>query len=186
MSTCSGEGCDHSSHKEVVDGATQEVVVSGETDSTAPVTAAPQPSKTQLKAFKKMQKQQNKAIAKMMERNAKTKEKLNKELKTLKRKVGNDSWKVLTDICTVNVPEQKNDEGVVIQEANTYVNKYALLVEAKNLLVMMRQSRIDKGLRKKTSGSSSQRRAHKSKYDFLMGRGKKAKEENTVAGEVKA
>lgn len=153
---------------------------------TPQATEQKQPSMKQLKAFKKMQKQQGKAIARMIERNKNTQAKLKKELDELKLKVGKDSWKVLVDICTVVTPEQKNDEGVVTQEAKTEVNKYALLVEAKNLLVMMRQSRIDKGLRKKTTGNTNQRRAHKSKYEFLMGRGQKAKEENTVAGEVKA
>jgi len=137
------------------------------------------------KKVEKQRKAQEKQFKKMMDNFRANRVKANQTLKfrldLLKRQLGKDDFNALKSICTVEVPEQKDADGKVIQEAKTVVNKQALLVEASHLLVLMREERMKKGLRKRTTGRSSDRKAHKSMLAFLTKRNKQSAAENVTA-----
>lgn len=103
------------------------------------------------------------------------------ELRSLRRIIGKNDFALLKDICTVNNPEQKNDKNEVTQEASTFVNKKALMTEARHLIVLQREERMKNGLRKRSSGTSRERAAHNSMVRFLTSRNEEAAKENAVS-----
>jgi hypothetical protein len=103
--------------------------------------------------------------------------KLAGELKAIKNSLGKETFQTLKDICTVKTPEVKDEAGVVTQKARVEVNTRALITEGKILIAMLRQERIDKKLRKATTGRSSRRAAHRGMIDFLKARNTSAKDE---------
>lgn len=104
---------------------------------------------------------------------------INSQLRVIKRTIGFKDYAMLKDICTVNVPEKKNDKGEVTQPANKYVNKQALLIEARNLVVLQRAERIKRKLRSAKSGRSSRRSSHNKSVKFLNARNEEAQKESS-------
>lgn len=84
--------------------------------------------------------------------------------------IGRHNMRMLKDLFTVNVPEQKDAEGAVTQAAHTYINFDGLLVEGRNVIVMEREARMAAGQRKRTTGRHSRRTMHNSAYNYLMKR----------------
>ncbi len=103
--------------------------------------------------------------------------KINNILVELEKQIGSQDFKMLKQVCMVDIPEQKNEQGEVVQAARQELNKQALITEARNLIVLQREERIKKGLRKRTTGRSSDRSAHRSKVKFLSARAEQAQQE---------
>lgn len=118
-----------------------------------------------------------KYVENIMARHKRVNNRINTELSVLKNIIGAKDFAMLKEICTVTTPEQKNEQGEVTQAERKDVNKQALMVEARNLIVLQREERIKKGLRKKTTGRSSKRAAHRSAVKFLTERNKQAEQE---------
>jgi len=121
------------------------------------------------------QERQKKAQRKMfetyfLEPQKKRHEKLMKRVGVVREQIGRADFKMLRDIFTVNTPEQKDETGKVIQAASSRVNYEGLLLEAANVIAMQREGRIEAGLRKRTTGRSSDRKAHRSLIKFLHDR----------------
>lgn len=129
------------------------------------------------------QKRQQSAMRNYIQRVTKeyrrVQKRLNTELRVLEGQIGKKDFAMLKDICTVHTPEQKNEQGEVTQAASSYVNKKALLVEARNLLVLKREDRMKQGLRKRSTGRSSRRTAHNSAVRYLTQRNAVAAKENS-------
>lgn len=104
-------------------------------------------------------KPQKKSQAKMM-----------KQVRVVREQIGRQDFKMLRDIFTQNTPEQKDEAGNVLQPASSQVNYQALLAESKHVIVMQREHRIQAGLRKRTTGRSSDRKSHKGTLNFLLAR----------------
>lgn len=112
-----------------------------------------------------------------MARHKRVNKRITSELKVLKNIIGAKDFAMLQEICTVTTPEQKNEQGEVTQPERKDVNKQALMTEARNLIVLQREERIKKGLRKKTTGRTSKRSAHRSAVKYLTDRNKQAAQE---------
>lgn len=135
------------------------------------------------KSMMKREKQQagmKAYIQRIMKQHQRVNKRIRIELEALEKTIGKKDFALLKDICTVNTPEQKNEKGEVVQEASKYVNKQALMREAKNLIVLQREERIKKGLRKRSTGRGSKRRNHASMVAFLTQRNIEAAKENTT------
>lgn len=100
----------------------------------------------------------------------KSHQKMMKQVRVVRDQIGRQDFRMLRDIFTQVTPEQKDEVGNVLQPASAQVNYPALLAEAKNVMVMQREHRIKAGLRKRTTGRSSDRATHKSTLDFLLKR----------------
>jgi hypothetical protein len=128
----------------------------------------PPPMSKRMK--KKMQTQQ-KAMVEMFRRyqqkQAKDKSKLKQEVATMRGYLGEEDFKALRDICTIHTPEQKNEQGEVTVKASSFVNNKALLREARLVLVLKREDRIKMGKRKRSTGRSSDRKAHQNTLNFI-------------------
>lgn len=118
-----------------------------------------------------------KYINSIMARHKRVNKRITSELKVLKNIIGAKDFAMLQEICTVTTPEQKNEQGEVTQPERKDVNKQALMTEARNLIVLQREERIKKGLRKKTTGRTSKRSAHRSAVKYLTDRNKQAAQE---------
>lgn len=134
-------------------------------------------SKKVEKAKKKQERAFQTMITTYQAQNRRAVKRERDQLNLLKRQLGKEDFNALKSVCTVEVPEQKDETGAVIQEKKTVVNKRALLVEASHLLVLLREERIKKGTRKRTTGRHSDRVAHRSMMDFLTRRNKEAAKE---------
>jgi len=114
---------------------------------------------------------QKKRVAKMM-----------KQVRVARELIGREDYKMLRDIFTVKTEEKKDEKGNVLSPARTDVNYYGLLLESKNVIAMQREQRIKAGKRKRSTGRSSDRRAHKSLLNFLLNRNaEEAKKTNPEA-----
>lgn len=133
-----------------------------------------------LLAQKNQQTDMKNYIQRVVKQHRRVNKRINTELKSLEKTIGRKDFALLKDICTVNTPEQKNDKGEVVQEASKYVNKGALMREARNLIVLQREERIKKGLRKRSTGRSSKRASHSSMVKHLTQRNIEAAKENTT------
>jgi len=156
---------------------------------------APEPSMKARKNMDKQQKKLMKYIMKMRKNQYKANGKVSKELNALKKIIGVEDYEAIVAVATTFHHEEKDKDGKVTKEAYNQTNWQAVIVEAKNLLVLRREKRM-KGetlpdgtvvspKRKRTTGRSSDRKAHKAKYAFIVKRGQEAidkKEE--VAGTV--
>lgn len=113
-------------------------------------------------------------FSKMMEeygsKRKKLLEKFFRQVTVVQNQLGKKNYKMLKDLFTVQIPELKDAEGNITREAATQVNWQGLMAEARNVTVMERQSRIDSGKRKKTTGRGSDRAAHSSHLKFLLNR----------------
>lgn len=166
-----------------------------------PATPKP-PSMRQIKAATKQQKKIGKYIRSMRKNQYKANGKISKELTALKAVIGYDDFEAIVAVATSFHPEKKDDTGKVTQEAYNQTNWQAVIAEAKNLLVLRREKRMkanSDGLsgtkdengklvktRKRTSGRSSHRKAHRAKYAFIVKRGKETLEnQEPVVGTLK-
>lgn len=134
--------------------------------------ASKQPEVPKLtKRQRKQMKEQQAKFAKMFqgyeERRAKAEKKLKEESLRMKDLIGRTDYNVLKDICTIHTPEQKDEKGEVTAEASSFVNHKALIEEAKLLLVLKREERIKLGTRKRSTGRSSDRKAHGGLVNFI-------------------
>ena len=84
--------------------------------------------------------------------------------------IGKQDFKMLKDVFTVTTPEQKDDNGMVIQPEKKQINWQGLLLEAKNVITIQREQRMKNGTRQRTTGNSNARRAHKAALKFLLNR----------------
>lgn len=94
--------------------------------------------------------------------------------------LGNETFKMLKNIFRVEVPEEKDENGVVIRKATSYINYKPLLNEARLAIVLQRDSRIKSGKRKRTTGRSSDRRIHSTTLGFIYRRNKEELAQSTA------
>ena len=125
------------------------------------------PTKKQLK---QMEKQQAQLIKNWKERNARAIRLQNSAVAEATRGLKPEDLKMLTQICTVTVPEQKDEQGNVTQKSFSYVNKAALISEARNAVALAREARILMGKRKRSTGRQSKRKAHRGAIQLLNNR----------------
>lgn len=138
------------------------------------------------KAMDKQRERLGKLIVIMRRKQMQDQARLNRSLKELKKKIGTDDFEAIKAMVTTFHPEKKDEKGNVVQQAYNSVNYQALLVESKNFLVLRRERRMrdivgEDGVttprtRRRTTGRSSDRKAHKSRYLYIIERGKKAVE----------
>lgn len=156
---------------------TQEAVKTEELTGMRKALAARKARKQALK-----RKKQESGFKTMIERYTSQQKRMSKrikvEMKVLESTIGAEDFKMLKDICTNTIPEQKNEAGEVTQAAKRELNKHALMKEARNLIALQREERIKLGLRKRTTGRSSDRRRYKSEVAFLTQRNKEAAQED--------
>jgi len=163
------------------------------TVQTAPSAVTNEPDATvknlSEKKMAKMSKKSNKQIKKIMkmiqDNQRKNQVKMKEEIERMKISVGKENFNALKAICTIQIPEKKDEQGNVIQAAANQVNFQALEKEVKNLLVLQREKRILEGKRKRSTGRSSDRKAHKARYKFLLNRNKETVENKEEASAVK-
>ena len=127
----------------------------------------PKVTKSMRKKMRAQQKSFQEMYQKWGERREKDRLKLLAESKRMKDLIGRADYNALKDICTVHTPEQKNEAGEVTTKASSFVNHKALIEEAKLVLVLQREERIKSGLRKRTTGRSSDRQDHRSMVNFI-------------------
>jgi len=120
--------------------------------------------------FKKMVKQYSKKSNELNDQ-------IERKFELLEEALGSEDFAMLKDICMVTVPEVKDESGAITQEAKTELNREALLVEGRHLLVLKREDRILKGLRKRSTGRSSSRRMHSAYVKFLSQRNQELNKE---------
>jgi hypothetical protein len=128
---------------------------------------APKISNAMRKKMRAQQKSFQQMYKNFEERREKDRLKLLKESKRMKDLIGREDYNALKDICTVHTPEQKDEKGEVTTKASSFVNHKALIEEAKLVLVLQREERIKAGLRKRSTGRSSDRQAHRSTMNFI-------------------
>lgn len=127
----------------------------------------PKLTSAQRKKMRAQQKSFQEMYQKWEERRERDTAKLLAESKRMKDLIGRGDYNALKDICTVHTPEQKDDNGQVTAKASSFVNHKALIQEAKLVLVLQREERIKAGLRKRSTGRSSDRQIHRSTMNFI-------------------
>lgn len=130
---------------------------------------------TRLAKQIKAQTRQRKAQRTMFEEyflkpQKKQERKLMNEVRRMRDEIGRKDFQMLRDIFTVTVPEKKDEHGKVLEAETKQVNWYGLILEARNVIVVQREQRIKAGLRKRTTGRSSDRKSHKAAIGFLLKR----------------
>lgn len=134
-------------------------------------------SRSVMKKFKKQQKVYQSQVEKFKELQLVANLRENNELKEYRQRIGKESFDFLKKICTIDTPEQKNEQGEVTVPAKSELNKEALLKECYNVIIMLREERILAGKRKRSTGRRSKRQAHKNAIAFLNSRNNAAIEE---------
>ena len=163
--------------------------------------APPKPlSMRKKKNIAKQQKKFGKLMATWRKAQMKRQGRVTRQLKDLSSKIGHDDFEALKAMVTTFYPEKKDDKGVVVQEAYNSVNYAALIVEAKNFLVLRRERRMSgyttenpetkeetyhPPTRKRSTGRTSDRKAHRNTYNYILERGKKAVENNEEISTLK-
>lgn len=164
------------------------------TDQNTPIEAKP-PSMKQIKNMYKQRRYLGKVIVTMRHERQKKQNRVNRQLKELEKQIGTDDFEAIKVMVTTFHPEQKDEKGNVVQQAHNAVNHKALLTEAKNFLILRRERRmknienpdgtVTARTRKRTSGRSSDRKAHKIAYNHIIERGKKAVENKEEVSTIK-
>lgn len=126
--------------------------------------------KKQMAAMSVQAKYFRKLMGQWRRSDDKSRNRLLNQVKAAARTLGKENFAMLKDLYTQNIPEVRNAEGVVTQEASSQINYQGLLAEARNAIVIERDSRIKSGKRKKTTGRSSKRRLQKNTFNFLTKR----------------
>lgn len=124
-------------------------------------------SKTQEKKNRRQNKSFTKRFIDMLQKNNEQRIKLENKIERLRMALGKEEFAALKTIATVPVPEQKNDKGEITQEATTTINYGLLFYEGQNVLAIMKEGRIKAGTRKRTTGRSSRRKAHRARLKFI-------------------
>lgn len=160
-------------------------------DSTASpnlnVPEAPKPpTKRMLKNAKKAGKQYTKLFARFKATQELKKGALKERLFKLKQQLGKEEFKLLKSLSTAEIPEQKNEAGEVTKPKSFHVNYDMMFAEAKNLNVLMRERRMVAGERKRTTGSSSKRKAHKSRLAAVLARNKRLEDAGNALANAQA
>jgi hypothetical protein len=158
-------------------------------DTSGPNQNTPPPAPPlSMRAMKKMDKQR-KMLMKLIKASRASQLKkqgaLTRQLGVLRKAVGDSNFEAIKAIATTFYPEKKDDKGNVTQEAYNSVNYKALMAEARHLIVMQREKRIREGTRRRSSGRSSDRKAHSLTYRYLIDRGNKAVENKEAVSTVK-
>jgi hypothetical protein len=156
--------------------------VTAEVVDTAPSQEAVVPTQTrkQKKAMRKYSQYMKKMMAAHASEQERRQRKLMTEISKLKSALGKDDFEALKSICTIHQKEVIGPDGSVMQKASSTVNYQALLVEGRQALAINREQRILAGKRKRSTGRSSDRKAHKGLIDFLNKRAEKTLETETV------
>lgn len=141
------------------------------------VPAKPAMTKKMLKRQKTYQQAMQKQFANYQRTAVRMNRLQRNQLEVLKHQIGKEDYNALKSICTTVVEEKKNDKGEVIQNAESNLNKMALIVETRNLLALKREDRIARGLRSRGSGRASKRRSHTSLVSMLKRRNEQAVKE---------
>jgi hypothetical protein len=128
------------------------------------------PSRRVQKLTRQQQKLYKKQIAQYQKAVQGKQRQLKRELEILSQRIGKEDFKLLKSICTVQVPEEKNEAGEVTKKAHSYVNYTALITEAKHLNVLKREEHIVAGKRKRSSGNARNRKMHRSFLSFIQQR----------------
>ena len=152
---------------------------------------AQQNASTQSKKSLKKQKQFGQSLTKQFMKQAKEAERRrNYEDQLVANAMSfltKEEARQLEEICTVNIPEQKNEAGEVTALSQSYVDWGVFVKEANFIKVLKRQERINSGLRKSSSGRSSKRKSHKSTLAYVISRNNllapKSQPEGTVTNE---
>lgn len=132
------------------------------------------------KSLTKKQKKKNEAdrkrlttsFHKMIEKNGRKMAQMKVEMERLKERVGKKEFSFLKTLATVSIPAKTDEKGEVIQAASSYINYDLLFAEGKNMITILRESRIKAGKRKRTTGSRSSRRAQKARLAAIIARNK--------------
>lgn len=134
--------------------------------------------KKQIKMGSRARAKQRTMVEKyFLEPQKKKNAKLMKQVEVAKSQIGRKNFQMLRDLFTVPVNEQKDETGKIIQPASSYVNYEGLIAESKNVIVIQREERINSGKRKRSTGRSSDRKAHKGALSFLLNRNQEAAKE---------
>jgi hypothetical protein len=144
------------------------------------------PTKRMLKMAKKQGKQYKKLFARFQKTQEAKKEALAERLFKLKQQIGKEEFKLLKSLSTAEIPEVKNEAGEVTRPKSFHVNYDMMFAEAKNLTVLMRQRRLESGERKRTTGRSSKRKAHKSRLAAVVARNKRLEEAGNALANAQA
>ena len=160
--------------------ATTATVPAVPTTANATEIATPVLSKKQRNSIGLQQKQLKELYAKINAQQAKNRRKVRTEVARIAAALGPDDFKNLKEICTYQVPEQKGPDGAIVQKAESRVNFRALIIEGRQAIVLNREARIVAGLRKRSTGRSSDRKAHRSTLNFVNMRTAATLETETV------
>jgi hypothetical protein len=109
---------------------------------------------------------------------------LEKEARLVLSYLPPDDACTLIDVCTVHVPEKKDENNVTIAEASEFVNYLALIHEARLMVSLNRIARTKAGLRKRSSGRGSVMSNDNAVAAYVQGRNTKARAENDVRAEI--
>jgi hypothetical protein len=102
------------------------------------------------------------------------------KFKQLKDTVGKSTYKALRKACTETVPEVKAEDGTVTTPAKQVVNKGKFLRELSLAVIVLREDRILKGKRKRTTGRSSRRKSHRESLKAILARFEEIKQNETI------
>ena len=102
------------------------------------------------------------------------------KFKQLKSVVGNDVYKNIRKACIETTAEIKDEAGNIVQPETKAVNKGKFLRELSLAIIVLREDRILKGKRKRSTGRSSNRKAHKTALKAILERFELIKQTETI------
>lgn len=101
-----------------------------------------------------------------------TNSRLNNQLKQLSRGLDKETLGLFVKAATVEVGEG--------DEKTTRVNIRSLISELRNLSALNREERIQRGLRKRTTGRASDRKRHSATMEFIVKRNEQLKAQQVI------
>lgn len=129
-------------------------------------------SKTKEKKMARERQRLQVSFGKMVEKFSRKQQQTKVQMERLKERVGKKEFALLKTLATVATPEKKDEKGEVIQKATSHLNHELLFQEGQNLITILRESRMKSGKRKRTTGRSSKRKAHRSRLNAIIERNK--------------
>jgi hypothetical protein len=102
------------------------------------------------------------------------------KFKQLKETVGKSTYKAIRKACIETVPEVKAEDGTVTTPTKQVLNKGKFLRELSLAVIVLREDRILKGVRKRSTGRSSKRKAHRESLKAILARFEQIKQTETV------
>jgi len=132
--------------------------------------------KKQAKAMKRARNRHQKAMETLyIAPHRRRVNKLMFQVRAIKQALDPKDFAMLKDIFkVVTQPEVKDENGVVSQKEQSFVNWQGLVPEGRNVIAVQRQERIKAGVRKRSTGRSSDRSAHSSSMSHVYRRNEKA------------